>query len=157
MNYLVVFDTREVDYLSPSLGATGLIVVLTAILVVLVRKELDRRAGVVFSWLVPTLVGLCLAVTWISTYREYSSAAAALNEGRAAVAHGRVSNFKAWTNRKGSPWERFCVEDKCFQYTDSDGDAGFDSPSSRGRPIKPGLPVRVTFVGDTILKLEVAQ
>lgn len=97
MNYLVVFDTLAVDYLSPSLGATGLIVILTATLLVLARKELDRRAGVIFSCLVLGLVGLGLSVTWISTYREYSSAASALNDGRASVVQGRVSNFKATT------------------------------------------------------------
>ena len=156
MSYLVVFDTREVDYLSPSLGATALIVVLTAILLVLARKELDRRAGMVFSYLVIGLVGLGLAVTWSSTYREYSSAAAALDEGRTAVVQGRVSNFKATTSR-GHEWERFCVEDKCFRYWDSGTSAGFNNTSSHGGPIKPGLPVRVTFVGNTIVKLEVAQ
>ena len=58
---------------------------------------------------------------------------------------------------QGPEWERFCVEDKCFQYSDSDTGAGFNNTSSHGGPIKSGLHVRVTFVANTIVKLEVAQ
>jgi hypothetical protein len=49
------------------------------------------------------------------------------------------------------------VESQCFSYSDYGDSVGFSNTSVRGGPIKAGLPVRVTFVGNTILKLEVSM
>ncbi len=57
----------------------------------------------------------------------------------------------------GHTKERFCVEDKCFTYSDFVPTIGFNNTSSHGGPIKAGMPVRVTFVGNTIIKLEVGR
>jgi hypothetical protein len=156
VNYEVIFDTREVNYIGWGLAATALIVILTGIVVVVARRQFDGRAGAVFTYLFVGLVGLWTVVAWVSTVREYSSAIAALNDGRASVVQGRVSSYEPLpANRKGV--ERFCVEGKCFYYSDSDNTAGFSTTSSHGGPIALNLPVRVSFVGNTIVKLEVAK
>jgi hypothetical protein len=55
----------------------------------------------------------------------------------------------------GHAMEHFCVSGACFSYSDYVVTAGFNRTSSRGGPIREGLPVRVTYLGNTILKLEV--
>ena len=53
--------------------------------------------------------------------------------------------------------ERFCVSGTCFEYSDYVVTGGFNNTSSHGGPIRAGLPVRVSHVGDRIVKLEIAD
>jgi hypothetical protein len=53
--------------------------------------------------------------------------------------------------------ESFCVSGVCFRYSDYVVTAGFNQTSSHGGPIRDGLPVRVTYIGNTIVKLEVVE
>jgi hypothetical protein len=156
VTYEVIFDVREADYLRWSLTATLLVAVLTAIVVVVVRRSLDRRPATIFTFLLLGIVGIWVSISWASTYREYESAASALDSGRASVVQGIVSEFEPMPYA-GHTQERFCVEGKCFAYSDFMATAGFNNTSSHGGPIKSGLPVRITFVGNTIIKLEVGQ
>ena len=78
-------------------------------------------------------------------------------QGKAEIVEGAVSNFKPGTHDRGSAFESFCVKDKCFTYSDYEEQAGFNTMTINGGPIREGLPVRVTFVGNTIVKLEVAS
>lgn len=156
MNYLVVFDIRDVDFITPSSVATGLIVVLTATLFVVVRRSIVGRGGVVLSYFILGVAGLWTATEWVSTYYAYQSAATALEQGRASVVQGRVSRFKPMPVT-GHAMEYFCVESHCFTYADAVESIGFHNTSSHGGPIKPDLPVRVTYIGNTIVRLEVAR
>jgi hypothetical protein len=156
VEYLVVFDIRDVDFMTPSYEATGLIVVLTAIVFFVVRRSLAGRAVIVSSYVILGLVSAWSAVVWISTYRDYRAASIALDDGRASVVEGRVSRFEPMP-ATGHASERFCVEDRCFYYSDFASTIGFHNTSSHGGPIKSDLPVRVTYLGDTIIKLEVAR
>jgi hypothetical protein len=52
--------------------------------------------------------------------------------------------------------EKFCVNDHCFEYSDYVITGGFNNTRSHGGPIREGLPVRVTFIRNKIIKLEVA-
>ena len=155
MSYLVAFDIRNVDFMTPMYAAAGLIAVLTAIIFVVARKSLGVRGGRFFSWFMVCVAVLWAAWAWVSTYNLYTEALTALVDGRASVVEGRVSNFKPMPH-SGHKYERFCVETQCFHYSDSDNSAGFHNTSSHGGPIKADLPVRVTFAGNTILKLEIA-
>ena len=156
VDYIVVFDIRRVDFMTPSYEATGLIVVLTAIVFLVVRRSLVGRLGVVLSYAILGFVATWTSVVWISTYREYQAASTALNDGRAAVVEGQVSQFEPMPVT-GHTLESFCVEGHCFSYADSVSSIGFHNTSSHGGPIKSGLSVRVSYVGNTILRLEVAS
>ena len=57
----------------------------------------------------------------------------------------------------GHAMEHFCVRQACFEYSDFVITAGFNNTASYGGPIRDGLPVRVTYVGNAIAKLEVAN
>jgi hypothetical protein len=53
--------------------------------------------------------------------------------------------------------ETFKVQGQSFSYSDFVVVPGFHNATSHGGPIRDGLNVRVTHVGDVILKIEVAQ
>jgi hypothetical protein len=74
-----------------------------------------------------------------------------LNAGNAEVLEGEVTQFVG-----GPKTECFTVEDRRFCYSDAGIRAGFTRSSMYGGPIEPGLPVRVSAIGDTIVRLEVA-
>jgi len=72
------------------------------------------------------------------------------------VVEGTVSRFVPMPVT-GHAMERFCVHDTCFEYSDFVITSGFNNTSSHGGPIREGLPVRVTFVGNKIVKLEITK
>lgn len=57
----------------------------------------------------------------------------------------------------GHAMEKFCVADACFEYSEYVISGGFNNTSSHGWPIREGLRVRATYVGNSIVKLEVAK
>ena len=76
-----------------------------------------------------------------------------LNRGRADVLEGQVTQFSE-VALKG---ECFTVEGRRFCYADSVVSPGFSRTRAYGGPINPGLSVRVAAIGDTIVRLEIAQ
>jgi len=91
-----------------------------------------------------------------STYRDYACLSKAIDSARVSVVEGVVNQFQPMPYT-GHAMEHFCVNANCFAYSDYVITAGFNHTSSHGGPIREGLPVRVTFVGSTIVKLEVAR
>jgi len=67
-----------------------------------------------------------------------------------------VTRFKPMPPSGHAP-EEFCVKDRCFQYSDFEVSPAFNTTSSHGGPIREGLPVRVTYVGNAIVRLEVGH
>jgi hypothetical protein len=57
----------------------------------------------------------------------------------------------------GHSEESFTVEGHRFSYSDYIVTSGFHNTASHGGPIREGLHVRVTYSGNLILRLEVAQ
>ena len=107
-------------------------------------------------------LGIGFATFWtlsvfVGTYSDYSYAKNDYLQGTAEIVEGAVSNYKPGTNERGSPYESFCVKGACFTYSDYEESAGFNTMTVNGGPIREGLPVRVTFVANTIVKLEVAS
>jgi hypothetical protein len=165
MHYRVVFDITSAGYQSWSFAAHGLILVAVGaalVAVVIWRKTLPfpwwstrPTRSKIFAIFFFSFAVLWTVVAFISTYHEYSSLIAAKRDGRVQVAEGVVSNFKPMPVT-GHAMERFCVSAACFQYSDYVVTSGFNHTSSHGGPIREGLPVRVTYFGNSILKLEVA-
>jgi hypothetical protein len=160
MSYVTVFDVADAGYKSAGFPAFGLIFVVIGILLVVFRRKLphwdtrSRAARIIFPY-----GYLCFAVLWtsgafISTYSAYRSALRARATETAKVVEGPVTNFVPMPVT-GHALERFCVSDVCFNYSDYAVTAGFNRTSSHGGPIREGLPVRITYVGNTIIKLEV--
>jgi hypothetical protein len=166
VQYDTVFDIASAGYGSWSFPAFGLIFV--AIGSVLVAFALRRRAlpfpwwstrptaSKVFAFFFLSFAVFWTAAAFLSTSREYSRLSTANTSGHVRVAEGLVTNFKPMPVT-GHAMERFCVSGACFEYSDYVVTPGFNRTSSHGGPIREGLPVRVTYVGNSILKLEVGK
>lgn len=76
-----------------------------------------------------------------------------LNAGQAEVLQGEVSRFFEVPTKQ----ECFTVEERRFCYSDSVSSAGFNRSRAYGGPINPGLAVRISAIGDTIVRVEIAE
>lgn len=168
MQYQTIFDIAATGYRTWRFAAFGLIFVTIGIfLVALVtrRKTLPFRrwstrplASKVFAYLYFGFALLWTTISFVGTWREYSRLENAIATGHARVVEGAVTDFSPMPVT-GHAMERFCVSHSsaCFEYSDYVVTSGFNNTSSHGGPIRAGLHVRVTYVGNSILKLEIAR
>lgn len=167
VQYNVVFDITSSGNRSWSSAAFGLIFVAAgAVLVAFAvwRKTLpysrwwSKRptASRVFAFTYLSFAVVWTACAFRSSCHEYSTLITALKNGHVQVVQGLVTDFQPMP-AAGHSMEQFCVSGACFKYSDYVVTSGFNNTSSHGGPIRQGLPVRVTYVGNSILKLEVAQ
>jgi hypothetical protein len=162
MNYQIVFDIASVGYKSWDFPAHGLILVGAGAVLIAARKKLPGwwgkhpRASNVFAFFFFGFAVLWTLVSFFATYHNYTSLSIAEQTNRVHVVEGVVTNFKPMPVT-GHAMERFCVSEACFEYSDYVITGGFNNTSSHGGSIREGLPVRVTFVGNSIVKLEVAK
>jgi hypothetical protein len=154
MDYRTVFDVTEAGFKSWSFPASGLIFVAIGTVLVAIRSRLNKQ-----KWSPFLFLGFAVAwttATGFSTYSDYRNVREVTDGGKASVVEGPVSTFVPMP-KSGHSMERFCVSEVCFAYSDFVISSGFNNTSSHGGPIREGLPVRVTYVGNTIVKLEVAR
>lgn len=85
---------------------------------------------------------------------EYLSLRSAYRKGQFSVVEGRVTNFHPMPY-EGHQEECFTVQAETFCYSDYVITGGFNNATSHGGPIREGLPVRVSYIGNTIVRLEV--
>jgi hypothetical protein len=153
VEYTTVFDLAESGFKAWWFPAVGLVFIVIGILVVLGRANHlgGRRFPFVF-------LGFAIIWTTVSGFWMYSEYRTLRNarDGTAQVVEGRISDFLPMA-KSGHEMERFCVSGKCFEYSDFVVTSGFNNTSSHGGPIREGLLARVTYVGDAIVKLEIAQ
>ena len=150
-----MFDIAEAGYKSWYFPALGLVLAAGSGVLLLLRRSIPG------PWTKSAQWGLAFALAWTVftfglTYYEYWSLSSARDGGRAKVVEGVVSNFSPMP-ASGHADERFCVDRSCFEYSDFSVSPGFNNTSSHGGPIREGLPVRITYVGGAILKLEVRR
>lgn len=167
MEYRVVFDIAEAGYKSWSFAAYGLIFVAVGAGLALAGDRWPgllgnnwwanhprMRKGFLKFFLVFAILWTVLSFS--GTFFEYWSLKSAWDSGEANVAEGMVTNFIPMPATDHG-MEKFCVNNACFEYSDYVITAGFNNTASHGGPIKEGLPVRVMYVGSTIVKLELAK
>jgi hypothetical protein len=164
MEYWTVFDILQVGYRSWPSVLVGLAFMLIGVSMFVFPRfwekiplrgpEFMRRYS---AYILTGFAAIWTLFAFVGTYSDYAYAKNEYLQGKAEVIEGTVSNFKPGTNMRGSAYESFCVKDKCFTYSDYEEQAGFNTMTINGGPIREGLPVRVTFVGNTIVKLEVAS
>ena len=94
--------------------------------------------------------------SFIGTFAEYWNCSHALASGKASYVEGTVDNFVPMPYQ-GHANESFTVKGVPFSYSDYGVEAGFNQTSSHGGPIRQGLPVRIWYVGNEIVKLEIKK
>lgn len=155
MEYTVVFDALQSGYRNWWFPAFGLVFVLTGSRMLARRKALsswERGFSAVF---------LGFALLWtlsvlLLTGGDHLKLAAALREGRCAVAEGIVADFQAMP-ASGKGRELFSVDGRQFRYSQNVVSPGFNQTVPRGGPMRAGLQVRIHHVGNDIARLEIAK
>jgi hypothetical protein len=110
-----------------------------------------RARAVAAGFLVNGLVWATVAIVSIA---ECASLKSVLRAGRATVVEGTVEDFHPLTVPSNKD-ESFRVGRHVFRYSDYNLSSGFGKTVSQGGPVREGLNVRVFYVGNTILKLEI--
>lgn len=160
MNYEVVFDVATAGYKSWTFPAFGLIFIAIGTGLFLFRNkwpsQWKNRPNAKFTYLYLGFAVLWTSITFFSTFKEYLSLLAAEKNGSYKVVEGNITNFVPMPGT-GHAMEKFCVNNACFSYSDYVVTDGFNNTTSHGGPIHEGLPVRVTYIGNKIIRLEVAR
>lgn len=164
MNYVVVFDAAARGYSTWPFAAAGLPFVVIGIVLVKYRDALARRLtgrappkiAAVFAYFFLGFSLFWTLVVFTVTGRESARVRDALRHGRAEIVEGRVQGFKPMPYA-GHADEHFTVCGVPFSYSDYVVTEGFNRSSSHGGPVREGLWVRITYVGDLIARLEIAK
>lgn len=155
MHYKVVFDITQTipEWRFP---AFGLIFVAIGILLVLLRRMGVKKIGKLFPRI---YIGFALLWTtyaaW-SVFTDYYTARSAFELGKNEVVEGKIENFHPMP-ATGHVDESFTVGGKKFSYSDYGITPGFRNAKSLGGPIRAGLHVRICYVGNDIVRLEVEE
>ena len=112
------------------------------------KKSLNVSLGFVlmFSVFWTVLVGYGLATKLYSLLSRYE-------QGKYDVVEGLVQNFEPMPYA-GHKSESFTVKGVKFSYSNYSVTSGFNNATSHGGPISEGLQVRISYIRNTILKLE---
>jgi hypothetical protein len=154
--YRVAFDLYQKSY-QWWFPAFGLIfVVIGAVVVWLGRTMNWQRSRWVGGYFAIGFACLWSTVVFWTTFKEYVTLRAAYRHSQFSVVEGRVTNFRPMPY-EGHQDECFSVQSKTFCYSDYSVTAGFNNSASHGGPIRQRLPIRVSYVGNTIVRLEVAE
>ena len=112
----------------------------------------------IFLWFIFAFAIFWTVFAFGKTLNSYLTLKSALADGKATVVTGAVVDYQPQRDQmRGTPPEHFCVEYKCFDLRSMDVRTGFNETRLDGSPIREGLLVRLAYVGDTIVKLEIAQ
>lgn len=164
MTYTTVFDLAQDGYTAWWAPAFGLILVTIGALLVfapdlmrrLVPSGLQGTARRVSSWIFFVFASAWTAVVFIATFGEYKTGLSALRAGTASVVEGRVTDFVPKSST-GHAQEHFTVSGQRFSYSDNTLTSAFHNSASHGGPIREGLQVRITYFGNSILRVEIAK
>jgi hypothetical protein len=119
----------------------------------LLQSPKDRRF---FRWCFFLFACIWTAIAAISVFGAYLAAVHDLSSGRFSIVSGRVEHFHPMPSR-GHAMESFEAHGVAFDYSDDVVTAGFNQTAAHGGPIREGLPVRIAYRGNVILRLEVGR
>lgn len=117
----------------------------------------EKRAKqlLLFRWVFLVAAVLWSLVAFATTYPDYRSCYNALASGKTSYIEGTVDDFVPMPYQ-GHAAESFTVNGVHFSYTDY-GTPGFTNTSSHGGPMRSGLYVRIWYLGNDILKLQIKK
>ena len=140
-----------------SFALAGAIPLLVGIVIIFGKRRLGwKRPG----WFTP-IFACCFGLLWfwiagMSVMGGESQALNSFQKGNYEIVEGNVTDFNPMPD-EGHQDECFSVQDKRFCYSDYVIAPGFRHTASHGGPIRAGLPVRIAYSGDVILRLEIPR
>jgi hypothetical protein len=111
------------------------------------------------KWFPKVFLGFAIfwtVTSFIATYGDYRAATHAMHTNQAKIVEGVVTQFIPMPYT-GHAMESLVVQGVRFEYSDYVITAGFNNTTSHGGPIREGLPVRIWYRGNEILRLDVAK
>ena len=113
-----------------------------------------RQSHIPARSLAPVAAVIALILVSLGGAQQFSAfdLAAKLSAGDVTVVTGRVQD--AWGD--GGGYECFTVGDHRYCYTDGPTSVGFHQAAMNSGPIHNGVQVRVSSIGDVIVRLEIA-
>jgi hypothetical protein len=164
MTYTTVFDATHQGYTTWNVPAYGLAFIAVGALLAFRPALTERILPGGLKGRARRIFGFCFfgfAILWtlgafMGTFSQYLKVADAVHSGKYAVVQGPVTSFVPMPYG-GHAEESFCVQKKCFSYSDYVVTTGFNNTASHGGPIHEGLQVRITYIDNIILRLETSQ
>lgn len=164
MHFVTVFDLSQSGFKDWTFSAFGLIFIVAGALLVfapnvmlrLMPKGPQGRGRRIFSWFF-----FCFAICWTAlafgqTYLSYVTLRRDLAAGNYGTVEGAVEHFHPMPYT-GHAMESFDVKGVHFEYSDYVETAAFNQTASHGGPIHEGVYVRIDYVGNAIIRLEIRQ
>lgn len=154
-DFVVAFNILDSGYRQWWLPAFGLLgMTLIFVILTIIEKQMHESAALLKVRLI-AFCFLCMMATLIGTFWDYWKCSHDLASGKASYVEGIVDNFVPESKYKYT--ESFSVRGVPFYYSDDSAPAGFNTTIWHGGPIHQGLPVRIWYVGDEIVKLEIKK
>jgi hypothetical protein len=155
--YHTVFEIGlgSIDWSFPMVGLI-LLVVGIGVIWLSRRYHWQQFRSKFFGYFLVLFSLIWLMATLGFPYSQYRRLASAYRSGGYSMVEGEVEDFKPMPF-EGHTDECFSVQSQRFCYSDFEIGAGFKNTSSHGGPIRQGLPIRVFYIGDTIVRLDVAD
>ena len=153
MNYYTVFEITDKGFGNILFAFSGIAFIIIWFLFVKTMNYLFRKKpNIIFSICV-----LVFSILWTITALEHIVSSRlkyrkAYKDGSFKVVEGFVENFVPMPSY-GNKLEKFSVDGVNFKYSDYQLSPGFNNSASNGGPIKKGLPVRISYINNVILKL----
>lgn len=158
-NYQTVYDLAHTGYQHWLEMVGGLIFVVVGLVLFVRRKENPTSFPEHWTRLGPLFV-MFFGILWIGVfalnYSLYARLHNAVGREEYRTVEGRVTEFIPMPY-EGHADESFVVNGHRFSYSDYDLTKGFNWTQSHGGPIREGLQVRIAYVDDSIVKLEIAK
>lgn len=165
MDYKVVFDlqTSDIRLTNYLFMMPGIAIFLCGALAYFFRERLTNpfRARPMpqrFPFFLLLFGLLWMQLTGFSLFAQYDTMKQAMKSGKVSMVEGMVTGFSPMPIL-GHKKEHFCVSESqaCFSYSDYEVTPGFNVTAAHDGPIRNGLPVRVTYRDNVILKLELGK
>ena len=124
--------------------------------VILIKAAVFRKKTVEFDkWVLRIYLGI--AITWtfvvfILTFTDYCLSVSTMKNKEAMIVEGLVESFNPRIKA-----ESFIVDGVKFEYSDCNVTAGFNHMASQGGPIKKGLSVKIWYIGNEIIRLDIKK
>jgi hypothetical protein len=156
MPYQPVFDISQkgFDWWFPGLGL-GL-TILGVIQIWIGHRKHWTGAKRWFGYVYVAFGAFWTLSVFSSTHSEYDRLHQAYRDGHYATVEGRVEDFRPMPY-EGHQDECFSVQTVRFCYSNYEVTPGFNNATSHGGPVRAGLPVRVSYIGGNIIRLEIRR
>ena len=163
MEYQAVFEFSFFDWSEFLMVAGSASFALIGMAMFSKRKQMTEGRSKFAVWytngFVTVFTGFAIFLTLLSGFamgRERLSLRAQYQAGEFKVVEGVVEDFVP-EPYEGHQDESFTVNGVPFSYSYYNITPGFSQSASHGGPIRTGLPVRISYIDNLILKLEVGK